>query len=133
MSQFSDYAENEILNWILGKKALTQITAYVGLYSVAPTDAGGGTELSGSGYARAEITSKMPTASGSGGSVQNNALIEFPTASGNWATAVAFGIFDAPSGGNLLMHASLAANVTVSNGGVAQFDTTSNRLTVTVA
>lgn len=99
MAGASDYLENEILDHVFRNSAYTPPAAvYVGLYTTAPTDAGGGTEVSGSNYARTAVT----FSAASGGAIANSAAVTFPTASGSWGTIVAFGIFDASSGGNLL-------------------------------
>ncbi len=53
MSSFSDYTENLVLNYVFTTNSVTRPTAwYVGLFTAAPSDSGGGTEVSGSGYAR---------------------------------------------------------------------------------
>ena len=87
-------------------------TIYLALYTVAPSDAGGGTEVSGGGYARQSFT----LTAASGGASENSADITFPTATSNWGTIVAVGIFDASTGGNLLMWADLTQSKTVNSG-----------------
>ena len=53
MAAFSDYLENKVLGHVFGGTAYTApSTLYVALYTVAPSDTGGGTEVSGGGYAR---------------------------------------------------------------------------------
>jgi hypothetical protein len=120
MAGLSDYAENALLNHMLGDGAWTSPTAYVALYTAAPTDAGGGTEVTGGSYARV-TTSGGTWQAPSGGTKTNSAEIAFPTASASWGTVVAVGIFDASSGGNLLAWANLAANKTVGSGETAKF------------
>ena len=57
MSSLSDYTELEILDHIFGGAAYTSPTnVYLALYTVAPTDSGGGTEVSGNGYARQQMS-----------------------------------------------------------------------------
>lgn len=57
MSSFSDYLENKVLDHVYRNVAYTAPTGtYLALYTVAPTDAGGGTEVTGGGYARQAIT-----------------------------------------------------------------------------
>jgi hypothetical protein len=70
---------------------------FMALYSVAPTAAGGGTELTGGN------------------------VITFATATGDWSQAVAFGIFDAITGGNFLGWGDLTVAKTVLNGDTAEF------------
>lgn len=100
----SDYLENKILDLIFGGQALTPPTnLYFGLFTVAPSDAGGGTEVTGGSYARVSIANNLTNfPAASGGSKQNAAAVTWPTAGASWGTVVAVGVFDAPTGGNLL-------------------------------
>ena len=113
MAAFSDYYENKIIDHMLRGEAFTPpSTIYLGLFTEAPTDAGGGTEVSGGGYARQSITLDAA----SGGATTNSSDITFPQATADWGTIVAVGIFDAETGGNLLMWANLSQSKTVNNG-----------------
>ena len=97
-------------------------TVYVGLFTAAPTDAGGGTEVSGNNYARVSVTNNGTNwPASSGGAKANGTAITFDTPSGSWGTVVAMGIFDASSAGNLLAWADLAVNKSVSSGDVVAF------------
>jgi hypothetical protein len=99
MSSFSDYLENAVLNHVFRNTALTAPAAvYLALYTAAPTDAGGGTQVSGAGYARQAITFGAP----SGGAIANTGAVAFTATGGNYGTVVAVGIFDASTAGNLL-------------------------------
>jgi len=72
---------------------------YLALYTAAPTDAGGGTELVvANGYAREQIT----FGAYAGGTISNTGAVAFTAAGGNWGSIVAVGIFDAATAGNLL-------------------------------
>ena len=119
----SDYLENKILDHVLGGGDYTRpATVYVALYTVAPTDAGGGTEVSGGSYARVAVTNNSTNwPAASSGSKSNGTAISFPAATANWGTVVAFGIFDAASGGNLLYWGTLSASKAVNNGETASF------------
>ena len=133
MSEASDYVENQILNCYLNQ---TNITApsniYLGLFTSAPSDAGGGTEVSGNGYTRIEITDKFSAASGTGGSLSSNADITgFTADGGDWGEVNSIGIFDASTSGNLLFYTALDSSATVNNGD--SFQISSGNLTVTVA
>jgi hypothetical protein len=123
MAGKSDYLENKVLDLLLGAVSYTvPTTVYIGLYTAAPTDAGGGTEVSGGSYARVAVTNNttnFPTATG--GSKSNGTSITFPTATADWGTVVAVGIFDASTGGNLLFWANLTTSKVVQNGDTAQF------------
>jgi hypothetical protein len=119
----SDYLENELLDHVLGNAAYTApATVYVALYTVAPTDAGGGTEVSGGSYARVAVTNNATNwPAASGGAKANGTAITFPTATADWGTVVAFAILDAATAGNFLYWADLTANKTVSSGDTASF------------
>lgn len=118
MSAFSDFLENEILDHILGGADYARpANLFFALYTAGPTDAGGGTQVSGSNYARVSVTNNatnFPAATA--GQKKNGSVITFPTASGTWGTVTHVGIFDASSGGNLLMHAALASSKLIENG-----------------
>lgn len=120
---FSDYLEDELLDHVLGGADYTRpATVYVGLFTAAPTDAGGGTEVSGNNYARVSVTNNATNfPASSGGAKANGTAITFDTPSGSWGTVVAMGIFDASSAGNLLAWADLAVNKSVSSGDVVAF------------
>jgi len=109
----TDYYEGKIIEHMLRNQAFTPpATIYLALYTVAPTDTGGGTEVSGGGYARQSFTLTAATA----GSTSNSADIVFPTATADWGTIVAVGIFDAATAGNLLWYGNLSTSKTVLNG-----------------
>lgn len=105
----SNYIENKLLDhWLGGGDFARPATLYFALFTSAPTDAGGGTEVSGGSYARAAVTNNatnFPAASG--GSKQNASAISYAQATASWGTIVAVAIFDALSGGNMLEWALL--------------------------
>ena len=116
MAGKSDYLENKFLDHVLRNTAYTQpATVYVGLYldGFPPTDAGGGTEVSGNAYARKAVA----FGAAAGGVASNTGVITFdtPTPSG-WGTVSHIGIFDAASAGNLLYWAPLSVSRLVSAG-----------------
>ena len=132
MANMTDYLENKIDDWLFrGQPFTPPATKYIGLFTAAPTDAGGGTEVSGGGYARVAIADSLAdwagtqaagstTAStGTGGTVSNNVPITFPAPTAAWGSIVAFGIFDALTGGNLLFYADLTTPKTVNSGDAA--------------
>jgi hypothetical protein len=126
----SDYLENELLDHILGNSAgawdwpsSPLATVYIALYTAAPTDAGGGTEVTGGSYARATVANtaaNWPAAAS--GAKANGTQINFATSTASWGTIVAFGIFDALSGGNLLYWGELpGSGVVIGSGQTAYF------------
>ena len=115
MSAMSDYLENEILDHILGTGAYTMpTTVYVGLSTGSFNDDNSGTELSGSGYARQAIAFNAA----SSGTADNSGAVDFPAATGSWGTVSHFGLFDARTGGNLLIHGALTASKAVDTGDI---------------
>lgn len=146
MSALSDYLENKLVDHVLRGQSFTPpATVYVALFTAPPSDAGGGTEVSGGAYARVAVTSSLANwagtqsvgstaaSSGTGGQTSNNATITFPAPSGaNWGTITHFGIFDASTGGNLLFHAALTASKSVNDGDSAP-SFAAGALTVTFA
>lgn len=116
----TDYCENKVLDHINGKSSFTMPTAYVALFTAAPSDAGGGTEVSGGSYARV-ATSGATWSAASGGSAANAAAISFPTASASWGTVTHYALFDASSSGNMLRWAALTASKTIGSGDTASF------------
>jgi hypothetical protein len=120
MSAMSDYLENEILDHILGTGAYTMpSTVYVGLATASFNDDNSGTELTGNNYAR---ESAAFTAAASG-TTSNSAAIEFNAATGSWGTVSHFGIFDALSGGNLLIHGAFTTAKLIANGDILKIPT----------
>jgi hypothetical protein len=123
----ADYYENKILDHMLRAQAFTPpSTVYVALYTTAPTDAGGGTEVSGGSYARQSATFSAASA----GSISNSADITFPQATADWGTIVAVGLFDTSTAGNLLWYGNLTTSQTVLNGNI--FKITAGNLTVSL-
>jgi len=120
----SNYLENKILDHMLGVAAYTAPTSiYMALFNTNPTDAGTGTEVSGTNYARVSCKSAFSTTGASSGSISNSdGAINFPTAgSGGWTTANHWALFDAATGGNLLFYSPLDTPRTVASGQSASF------------
>ena len=111
---FTNHLETEILDHVFGGNAYTAPgTLYLGLYTSAPSDTGGGTELSGSGYARQAMAMGV-----SGNTASNSAVEEFATATGSWGTVTHVGVFDASTSGNLLAYGALSASKAIATGDV---------------
>ena len=110
----SDTFETTTLKWLLTADAVTRPTAwYIGLFTVAPSDAGGGTEVSGGSYARKSVAFTV-----SGNLATNSAAVEFDVATADWGTITSVAVFDAVSGGNMIAYATLTASKTIANGDV---------------
>lgn len=112
-TSISDYLENKLLDHVLRNTTYTPpATVYAALYTAAPSDSGGGTEVSGGSYARKAIT----FGAAASGSISNSAIVDFGTASADWGTVTHAGILDASSGGNLLFWNALTASKSVISG-----------------
>lgn len=112
------YLAEALLNEVLRNTGYSPpATVYVGLYTVSPGEAGGGTEVTGGSYARQSVTFSAPSSS----TTSNSGTVTFPTATANWGTVVAFAISDASSAGNMLLYSSLSASKTINSGDTASF------------
>ena len=115
MSAMSDYLENKVLDHILGTTAYTMpTTVYVGLSTGSFADDNSGTELSGSGYTRQSAAFDAAV----NGTADNTATIEFSAATASWGDVSHFGIFDASTGGNLLIHGAFTTTKTIATGDI---------------
>lgn len=120
MSALSDYLENEILDHILSVGSYTMPTnVYVGLSLASFNDDNSGTEITGNNYARV-VASFGVAASGTS---SNDAAIEFSAATGTWGSVSHFGIFDAASAGNLLIHGAFTTAKTIASGDILKIPT----------
>lgn len=132
MSAMSDWLENGLVDFILRNQALTlPANLHFALFTAAPSDSGGGTEVTGGSYARVSVARSLAnfagtqsagstTAStGTGGVTSNNNAITFPAPTANWGVVTHWGVFDASSGGNLVFHGALTTSKTVNNGDAA--------------
>jgi hypothetical protein len=127
MSAISNYLENALINATLRNTTFTSpATVYAALFTTDPTEAGTGTECTGTGYARVAITFGAP----SNGVTTNSAASEFPQATGTWGTLTHFAIFDALTTGNMLYYGALTTSKTISSGDVFKFATSSVSVTL---
>lgn len=134
MSAMSDYLENKIVDQLFrGQSAPTTSTLYVALLTAAPSDSGGGTEVSSGNYSRVSVESSLANwagtqgsgtttaSSGTSGQTSNNGAITFPTPSATWGTVTHFGIYDNTSGGNLLFYGALTIPKTINQSDTVTF------------
>lgn len=89
------YAQNKLADHVLGHASYTMPTTYAALFTVMPTLAGGGTEVTGGGYARQALS----TSAASGGVSTSNTALTWSVPA---CTIVGIGIYDASTSGNLL-------------------------------
>jgi hypothetical protein len=130
MSSFTDYTENLALTYLFTTGSATRPTAwYVGLFTAAPSDTGGGTEVTGNGYAR--VVTGTISGSGTATTFTNAAAIEFAAASGgNWGTIGWAGIFTASTGGTLLAWAPLTTAKAINDGDIFRIPASSLSITL---
>ena len=110
-----NYAENLVLDYLFGSGA--PATYYIALYTAPPTDAGGGTEVTGGSFARKSVTNNatnFPAAVG--GAKANGTDITFVQATGTWGEIQAFGVFDDLTAGNFYGWCDAAVFKTVQSG-----------------
>ncbi len=142
MAAFTDFAENKIIDWLFRGQAIgiTGASAaagtgptnlYVGLFTANPTDSTAGTEVSGGSYARVTVASSLANwagtqaaastvaSTGTTGTTSNNGAVAFPAPTAAWGTVTGFGIFDATTGGNLLVYGALTTSKTINSGDAA--------------
>lgn len=136
MAAMSNYLENQLVDHILRGQTFSPTvpsSVYVALYTAAPSDAGGGTEVTGNNYSRVAVSRALTAwagtqaaastvaSSGTTGVTSNNAAITFPVPSGSWGTVTHFAILDATSAGNLLFHGALTVTQTINTGNTVSF------------
>ena len=120
MGALSDHAEKLVLDWLMTTGSATRPTEwFIALYTAAPSDSGGGTEVAGNGYSRQAVA--FGAASSPDGTTDNTGTVSFTAAGGDWGTITHVGIFDASTNGNLLWHGALAASRTVNDGDTLSF------------
>jgi hypothetical protein len=122
----SDYAENKILDHIVGKTSFTMPTVYVALCTAEPGEANSGAGLSevanSNGYARV-ATAGGDWNAASGGATSNANAITFPQASGSWGTITHYALMTSPVWGEgyMLIWADLTTPKSITSGDTPQF------------
>lgn len=118
MANLSDWSENALLDWLMGGSSPSRpTTRYLALFTAAPNDAGGGTEVSGSGYARQAFT----CGAAASGATSNDVAVAFTASGGNFGTVTHLGVFSASTAGNLLWHGAITVQKTVNDGDTLNF------------
>ncbi len=124
MSAFSNYLENEILDWVNGGAFPTQPSAtWVQLFNGSPTEAGGGgTAL----YSRVAVNAGgWTTTTGATATITNTAAITITSAASSATSADNFGIFDNSTSGNLLFYGTLSTGKSIAIGDEVKFNASS--------
>lgn len=138
MSAASDYLENKIIESVFRGATFTlPAKLYIALHTANPTDAGGNEVTSGGwpSYARQDAAKGGANSAGwiaAADGVTKNALqLIFPVFNGVAdLTVTHFSVYDALTGGNMLVYGALLTARTVQNGDVFVVDV--QKLTVQV-
>lgn len=121
----TDYLEEQLGTHLFRDGSYTKPTSlHLGLYTTLPTldDGSDGVEEAAASYARvqygpADAAWSLPV--GGDGRFYNLYSIVFPTPQEDWGTIVGWGLWDAATGGNLLIFSAIAANKNVPYGAPA--------------
>lgn len=122
MSAATDYLEAKIIDHIFRTGSLSKPAGlYFALFTAAPSDAGGGTEVAGGGYARVAVTPldanfAAPSIVGGATVTSNSGAVTYPAPNASWGTVTHWAVFDAASAGNMLFWGALTASKTIGNG-----------------
>lgn len=129
MSAATNHAENKLIDGLFRTTVLTRpATWYIALFTAAPGEAGGGTEVTGGSYARVALApgdanwlgthgTITGNSSGTSGLTANAVPVTFPTPTADWGNPVThWGAFDASTGGNLWVQSPLTVPIPILNG-----------------
>lgn len=110
MAAQSTYLREKLLEHLGGSGYTAPATVYMGLFTTPVSSTGGGTEVSGGGYARKSMTFSAAAS----GSIATSAAVSWsPLHTGSTLTLFGWGIFDASTAGNLLFFGQFASPFTV--------------------
>lgn len=120
----SNYLRNKLLDKAVGGADFTPAAnLFVRAFSTVLTAAGAGTEISNAGYAAIEVPNNFTNFPAAVNGAKSNALrLDGDAATENFADILAFGLFDAASGGNLYFYDNLDAPLAIENGQNFFFD-----------
>lgn len=106
----SNFLEDALWDHIIATYTATKVH----LYTAAPSDAGGGTEVTGGSYAAEDVT----LTNNGDGTAENDALVDFGTATAAWGTITHFAVKD---GSNFLFWGALDTAKAIDIGDGAKF------------
>lgn len=117
----TNFGELKVADALFGGAALgAPATWYLAAFTVAPTEAGGGTEVAGGSYARLAVANNLSNLPSANPKV-NAALLAFAQASAAWGNVVAVAWMDAASGGNMWAYTTLDTPKDIANLDTLQF------------
>jgi hypothetical protein len=134
----SNYLVKKWLDRAFNATAFTDpATVYLALFTSAPSASGGGTEVTGNGYARVAVaanSTNFPLTTLGSGQISLGVAQSFPEATpAAWGTITHVGIFDASSAGNLLHYGALPTPITISANDIFRFPVGATGLLFTLA
>lgn len=113
----TDYFERQMINLMRGTSITAPAAVYLALFYSDPTDTGtGGTEVSYTGYTRQRVVFSAPATSGNGLMIQNSEQISFAEAPTATNAVTHIGLYDALSGGNMLLYGRLDVSLNIQPG-----------------
>lgn len=125
MSAMTDFLEGELIKHVFRTGSYTKPTVLaIALYTAAPGEAGGGTEVTGGSYARVQrdpLDANWAAPSAGDGLTDNVADLTFPVATASWGTVTHTAVLDATTAGNMLLYGALTASKVVGNGDTFKF------------
>lgn len=140
---FIDFAENKIADAVMRGQAIgVPATWYIGLDTVACTETGGGTEVTGGSYARVGVAASLTAwsgtqsagsttaSSGTGATTSNNASVPFATPTAGWGAVQSVRFWDAASAGNAWVCTPLTVPKTINTGDTVSFPAAALTLTI---
>lgn len=120
----SNYLRNKLLDKaISGTDFVPAANLFIRAFSTILTADGAGTEITNAGYAPLEAPNNLTNFPASVAGAKSNALrLDGSAATENWANILAFGIFDAATGGNLYFYQNLNDPLVIESGQNFYFD-----------
>jgi hypothetical protein len=120
MAGLSTTYRNTVLDLIFNATNATAPTAiHLSLHTADPGVAGSN-EVSGSAYARQNVTASFPAASG--GTLENNVAVVFPTVTSPAYTVTHWGLWTASTAGTYIYGGPITPNRTHAIGTVPRFE-----------
>lgn len=119
MSAMTDYLEGQLIAHIFRTASFTKPSALrVRLFTAAPGESGGGTEVTGGSYAAVNnnpADANWAAPAGGNGQTSNVGGLTFPAPTANWGT-ITHVVIDDGNDSNRLFYGALTQSKTVNNG-----------------
>lgn len=135
MTNMTNSLETDVSNAVLRGGTYTGGRLYMALFTAAPSEAGGGTEATYTGYARVsfrsdlQVNSDQFTVPDGAGTAQNSQDLNYAANAGSSQTVTHYGIFDASSGGTMKFWGPLATSKTIDPTDIPSFPSGTVKIT----